>query len=388
MHILQLILVRSIFFMWGFATILNTATAYHFKALFALNYNVTTLVQLSYYCAYAFFSVPSARILRRYGYKITIEAGLLTSATGAFLFVFFSTLYNFYYSLFALFIIATGTVLLQVSLNPYITTVSKKNQDTKNLNLAQAFNSLGTVFAPLSAAIFIFGKNVTSKTAAIEHIYTVLGILLLLQALLFRSSNMPHIAKPLLRRSLYSALRYSHLIRGAIAIFFYVGAEVGVGFFLISLFKEFLALSSQKATELIIVYWLLAMLGRFLSPFLLRYVKDKRLLAIYAVSAIGALSTLLIYPFTLLIAILPIIGLFNSIMFPTIFALSIRKLGTFVPLGAGIICFSIIGGALLPKLQGYLADVVGLRYCFIVPLISYIYILYFAIKGHAHRRTF
>lgn len=350
MHTRKLVLVRSIFFIWGFATILNTTVAYYFKNLLFLNFNVTTLVQFSYYFAYAVFSIPAGRILRRFGYKVAIESGLLTSSFGSFLFVLFSKIDCFYLNLLSLFAIATGTVLLQVSLNPYIIAVSKKAQDTKNLNIAQAFNSLGTVFAPLVAAIFVFGENVISRKIIIERIYICLGIFLILQAIFFRNSDMPHIDKPNMRRSLSSVKKYPHLIRGAIAIFFYVGAEVGVGF----------------------AYWFLAMVGRFCCPLFLRFIGDKKLLATYAISATISLIALLFFPIAPLVIILPIIGFFNSIMFPTIFALSIRKLKTFTPLGAGIICFSVVGGAILPKIQGYLADIIGVQYSFIVPLISYL----------------
>ena len=382
MHITQLFLVRSIFFIWGFATILNTPTAYYFKDRLFLNFNITTLVQAAYYSAYAIFAMPASRILGKFGYKSCIESGLVLSASGAFLFALLSTEHSFFWFLFALFIISVGTVFLQVALNPYVISASKKNQDTKNLNIAQAFNSIGTVFAPLVTSIFVFADHVKSRTEVIDNIYFILGLVLILQALFFSKVSMPHVPKPTQFRTFYSIKKFPHLMRGTLAIFFYVGAEVGVGFFLISVFRHYVHLDAQNATRLIILYWFLAMAGRFLSPFLLKLCKDKVLLAIHSSLAVLSIIAFFLFPLKPLILALPIIGFFNSIMFPTIFALSVRKLHTYTPLGAGVICFAIVGGAVLPKLQGYLADVIGLKYCFVVPLVSYLYILYFAVKGH------
>jgi MFS transporter, FHS family, L-fucose permease len=362
------------------------------------------LIQFAFFSAYFLFSVPWSRIVNRIGYQRTMVAGLFTMAVGAFLFLPAASAASYPLFLTALMILAAGITGLQVAANPYVVVLGKPKTASSRLVLTQAFNALGTTIAPKIGGLLILSAAPLAieqlrelapqalqayrvqQAASVKIPYTVIGIALVLLAVFFGTCKLPKIeaaAAPSGVDVNDSIWKHPNLFLGAIGIFAYVGAEVSIGSFLVNYFglPEIAGLSAKTAAGFVSFYWGGAMLGRFLGAGLLRRVKAERLLAACAIAAV-ILVTISIFTGgrTAMWAILAV-GVFNSIMFPTIFSLGVAELGPLTGNGSGILNMAIVGGAILPVTQGAIADHIGLQHAFILPVICYLYILFYGLSG-------
>ena len=405
-----LVVVTALFFIWGFLTCLNDILIPHLKSLFSLNYTQAMLVQFCFFSAYFLVSLPAGKFIQAVGYKRGMITGLLTAAFGALCFYPAAEWQAFGVFLFALFVLAAGITILQVSANPYVTVLGAPETASSRLNLVQAFNSLGTTVAPLFGAAFILSSNMKSgaelealstaeqqayratEAAAVQGPYVGLALALGALALLIGAFKLPAIAdnetptdstgNKETASPKTSAWQYRHLVLGALGIFAYVGAEVGIGSFLISFLADAPGgISHSEAGQLVSLYWGGAMVGRFVGSWILTKINPHKVLAVHGLgSCVLILVTLLAGQSVARYAILGV-GLFNSIMFPTIFTLAINRLGRFTSQGSGILCMAIVGGAVLPLLQGILADKTSVGTAFLIPFICYLYIMFYALKG-------
>ena len=464
-----LIVLTSLFFMWGFITCLNDILIPHLKAVFDLNYTQVMLVQFTFFTAYAIVSLPSGMLVEKIGYKTGIIIGLLTAAAGTALFYPAAGYRSYGIFLFALFVLASGITLLQVAANPYVAILGKPETAPSRLNLSQAFNSLGTTIAPIFGSILILSLAVKgadelakmtitdveayklTEASSVQTPYLILTGMLVFVAVIIALFKLPKIEAAdqtsgdgiSYDQHHKSAWGYRHLVLGAVAIFVYVGGEVSIGSFLVNYFKELLNMPETEAGTYVSLYWGGAMIGRFFGSITLSEMKDTKKKYIYAVlvfvlalgialyvtkeyqnlasfslSNFGKTLTFLVLVGlnfiafnlgkrqpgrTLAIlafcaAILVVIsmltngpfamwsilavGLFNSIMFPTIFTLAIDGLGKHTGQGSGILCTAIVGGAIIPVIQGAFADNIGIHHAFFLPVLCYLYIAYYGIKGH------
>jgi FHS family L-fucose permease-like MFS transporter len=399
-----LAIVTTLFFMWGFLTCMNDILVPHLKSIFDLSYAKVMLIQFAFFSAYFLFSIPWSKVVNGIGYQKTMVAGLLCMAVGAFLFVPAASSVSFPLFLGALIVLAAGITGLQVAANPYVVVLGKPETASSRLDLTQAFNSLGTTIAPKLGGLLILAAaplaveelNALSpsalhlyriqQAASVKMPYTVVGIALLLLAALIATSKLPTIAHAEYRpdtNSGDSVWKHPNLVFGALAIFAYVGAEVSIGSFLVNYFglSEIAGLSAKDAAGYVSFYWGGAMVGRFLGAGLLRKFKAGHLLGVFTVctSLLVGLSMLTTGHFAMWIILA--VGFFNSIMFPTIFSLGVAELGPLTGNGSGILNMAIVGGAVIPLLQGVIADHIGVHHAFFIPVICYLYILFFALSG-------
>jgi len=399
-----LAIVTTLFFMWGFLTCLNDILVPHLKSIFDLSYAKVMLIQFAFFSAYFLFSIPWARVVNAIGYQKTMVAGLLCMAVGAFLFLPAASSASFPLFLGALIVLAAGITGLQVAANPYVVVLGKPETASSRLDLTQAFNSLGTTIAPKLGGLLILAAAPLAldelkalspaalhlyrvqEAASVKMPYTVIGIALLLLAVLIGTSKLPTIPHAEYRpgaKGSDSVWKHPNLVLGAIAIFAYVGAEVSIGSFLVNYFgqSEIAGLSAKTAAGYVSFYWGGAMIGRFLGAGLLRKFRAGHLLGAFAIctsSLVGV--SMLTHGHFAMWSILAV-GFFNSIMFPTIFSLGVAELGPLTGNGSGILNMAIVGGAIVPLLQGVIADHIGLHHAFFVPVICYVYILYYALSG-------
>jgi MFS transporter, FHS family, L-fucose permease len=399
-----LAIVTTLFFMWGFLTCLNDILVPHLKSIFDLSYARVMLIQFAFFSAYFLFSIPWSRIVNAIGYQKAMVSGLLCMAVGAFLFVPAASSASFPVFLGALIVLAAGITGLQVAANPYVVVLGKPETASSRLDLTQAFNSLGTAIAPKLGGLLILASAPLAieqiralsptalhlyrvqQAASVKIPYTVIGIALLLLAALIATSKLPTIPHAEYRPEAKgddSVWKHPNLVLGALGIFAYVGAEVSIGSFLVNYFgqPEIAGLSAKTAAGYVSFYWAGAMIGRFLGAALLRKFRAGRLLGAFAIctSSLVGLSMLTHGHFAMW-SILAV-GFFNSIMFPTIFSLGVAELGPLTGNGSGILNMAIVGGAIVPLVQGAIADHIGLHHAFFVPVICYLYILYYALSG-------
>ena len=398
-----LAIVTSLFFMWGFLTCLNDILIPHLKSIFDLDYARVMLVQFAFFSAYFLFSIPWSRIVNTIGYQTTMVVGLLTMAVGAFLFIPAATMASYPLFLTALLVLAGGITGLQVSANPYVDLLGKPETASSRLDLTQAFNSLGTTIAPKIGGLLILSAAPLAalelsklspaalhlyrvqQAASVKLPYSVIGIALLLLAVLIGFSKLPKVTEDAdaAKTTKDSIWKHRNLLLGALGIFAYVGAEVSIGSFLVNYFglPEIGNLPAKAAAGLVSFYWGGAMVGRFIGAPLLRHFRPGYLLAICAMVA-GALVTasMVLSGHFAMWAILAV-GLFNSIMFPTIFSLGEAELGPLSGTGSGLLNMAIVGGAIIPVIQGVIADRIGLHHAFLLPLVCYLYIIFYALKG-------
>lgn len=375
--------MTSLFFIWGFVTALNDILIPHLKAAFDLSYTQAMLVQLCFFGAYFLLSPLAGRLIERIGFLGGILAGLVTLASGCLLFYPAAELATYPLFLTALFVLAGGVTLLQVSANPYVAALGTARTAASRLSLAQAVNSLGHTLAPLFGAALIFAAA-QNDAKAVQLPYLLLAGFCLLVAVIFARLKLPALdantaaATPVPDSQTRLPL---HFYGAVLAIFLYVGAEVSIGSFLINYLAlpELGAFNEQTASTWVSYYWGGAMLGRFAGALITRYINALLILAVHAVVAI-ALLLLTMNQTGMLAAVAVIsIGFFNSIMFPTIFTHGINGLGSLTSRGSGLLCQAIVGGALVPLLQGVAADSMGVQHSFVVPLLAYVYIAGFAL---------
>ena len=399
-----LAIVTTLFFMWGFLTCLNDILVPHLKSIFDLSYTRVMLIQFAFFSAYFLFSLPWSRIVNTIGYQRTMVAGLLTMAAGAFLFIPAAVAVSFPLFLTALMVLAAGITGLQVSANPYVVVLGKPATASSRLDLTQAFNSLGTTVAPKLGGLLILSaaplaieqiRQLTpqalnayraSEAASVKLPYTVIAIALLVLAIVIGTSKLPkieHAAAPVGETGQDSIWKHPNLLFGSLGIFAYVGAEVSIGSFLVNYFglPGIAGMSARDAAGYLSFYWGGAMIGRFLGAPVLRRIKAGNVLAVCATAAAVLVTTSMITSGHAAMWTILAVGFFNSIMFPTIFSLGVAELGPLTGNGSGLLNMAIVGGAVLPLIQGALADRFGLHHAFVLPVICYIYIFFYALSG-------
>jgi MFS transporter, FHS family, L-fucose permease len=400
-----MIMVSTLFFMWGFLTCLNDILIPHLKNIFDLNYFEVMFVQFSFFSAYFVFAIPSASLVDYIGYKRGMIVGLLVMALGAFLFIPAANAPSFGLFLSALVVLAIGITCLQVSANPFVSVLGPPATAASRLNLAQGFNSLGTTIAPYVGGIVILNAAARSTTdlrkmpATLLQAYRLheaasvklpyIGICLILVALaaslmLFRfpaSATAELYESPDDSVTSQSIWRQKGVLLAAIGIFVYVGAEVSIGSFLINYFSQpdIGGLTEKAAASFVSLYWGGAMIGRFFGSMLLQRVDSAKLLTFAAMAACILVATsILTHGHTAMWTMLAV-GLFNSVMFPGIFTLGISGLGPLTGKGSGLLISAIVGGAIIPVLEGHVADSIGIHHAFFIPAICYLYIIGFGI---------
>ena len=404
-----LAVVTTLFFMWGFVTVLNDILVPHLKSIFDLNYTRVMLIQFAFFSAYFVFSIPSAKIIDTIGYKKTIVAGLLTMAVGALVFIPAASLPSYPVFLTALIILAAGITALQVAANPYVAVLGPPETASSRLNLAQAFNSLGTTIGPYLGGLLILNatpKNIEAvrqmssdalqsyrvheaSSVKLPYLFIALILILLATAIgMFKLPAMPGVERhgnaP--KESLW---KYRHLILGAAAIFVYVGAEVSIGSFLVNYFSqpEIGNVSENVAARYVSFYWGSAMIGRFIGSAVLQKLRTGTVLGFAAAMASLLVCISMLTGGHVAMWSIILVGLFNSVMFPSIFTLGIAELGPRTGDGSGLLVMAIVGGAILPVAQGALADRLGIHHAFFLPAICYLYIIYYALKGSKPTRV-
>lgn len=405
-HTTPLIIVTILFFMWGLLTSLNDVLIPHLKAIYTLTYVQAMLVQFCFFGAYFVVSLPAGFLIKKIGYQNGAVTGLVIAAVGCFMF-YPASFSGYAVFLMALFVLASGITILQVAANPYVTILGPAKTASSRLNLTQAFNSLGTTIAPWLGGILILSAAVLTTTemdllssaelaayraqeaASVQMPYIALAGALLALALFFAFAKLPKIVhkdeddvsvdmasnKP-------SALSHTHLVLGALGIFLYVGAEVSIGSVLINFIGEdnIAGLREADAAHYVSYYWGGAMIGRFIGFALMRFVSPGKMLAFNAICSIILVLTAVFTDGALAMWAIIAVGLCNSIMFPTIFSMALHNLGKYTGQGSGILCMAIVGGALVPVAQGFLADVFSLQLSFLLPAACYLFIMYFGIK--------
>lgn len=398
-----LAVVTSLFFMWGFVTVLNDILVPHLKAIFELSYAKVMLIQFAFFSAYFIFSIPSAKLIDWVGYKRTMVIGLMTMGVGALLFLPAASAASYVLFLCALMVLAAGITALQVAANPYVAVLGPEKTSSSRLNLTQAFNSFGTMIGPYLGGLLILTSTKTpeelrqmpaaalqayrvQEASSVKLPYLIIGIALILLGIvigMIKLPGMPHAERHGEASAKTSLWKYSHLVLGAIGIFVYVGAEVSIGSFLINYFtqKNIGNISEVAAAGFVSYYWGGAMVGRFIGSAILQKVETRILLGLVAAAActlvvLSMLTTGHVAMWTIIL-----VGFFNSIMFPSIFTLGIAKLGPLTGDGSGMLIMAIVGGAIIPVVQGVLADHIGIHHAFVLPVLCYLYILYYAARG-------
>jgi len=419
--IVPFIIITTLFFLWGFITVFVDALIPRLKAVFELSYFQAGLVQLAFFGAYLLISLPASRLVLGVGYKKGVIIGLFIMAIGCVMFYPAADMRLYWIFLSALFVLAAGITILQVAANPYVVTLGSPEGGSSRLSLSQAFNSLGTTIAPIFSAALILGSKVMtseeiatldstamasyyrSEAEAVKLPFLGIALFIVLVAVLFSLFKLP---EPTQKKDSSSnegswrfALHNRNLLLGAIGIFVYVGAEVAIGSYLVNYFlsqgigemanqhpwmgsiiaklsgKDLASLNVERiAGTLVFFYWGSAMVGRFFGSVLLKYFNPGRVLSVYALIAIVLISTSILTQGPVTVWSILLVGFLNSIMFPTIFALAIEGMGEHTPIGSGILCMSIFGGAVIPPLFGVTADLVGIKLAFIVPVFCYVYI--------------
>ena len=380
--------MTTLFFIWGFITALNDILIPHLKAAFSLSYTEAMLVQFCFFGAYFIVSPIAGKLIEKIGYQSGIVTGLLTIAAGCALFYPAAEIEVYGVFLAGLFILASGVTILQVSANPYVAVLGDEKNAASRLNLAQAINSLGHTLGPRFGAALIFGSGTTVIAAtAVQLPYLLIAAVMIVTAVVFSRLKLPQIQQSHTHKAdtdpKTSIWKQPQLVFGTLAIFLYVGAEVSIGSFLVNFFAEshIGGLNEHEASKLVSYYWGAAMFGRFAGAVIMRYIQPSYMLAINSILAISLILLTVFSSGTLSMWSILAVGFFNSIMFPTIFTLAIKGLGPLTGRGSGLLCQAIVGGAILPLIQGVAADIFSVQMSFLVPALAYVYICWYALKG-------
>jgi FHS family L-fucose permease-like MFS transporter len=384
------IAMTCLFFFWGFITVLNDILIPFLKESFDLNYTQAMLVQFCFFGAYFVVSPFAGKLIDKVGYQQGIVMGLLTTAAGCILFYPSASLHMYSLFLFAFFVLASGITILQVAANPYVAALGPETTAASRLNLAQAANSLGTTVGPIVGAALILGVA-TADASAVQGPYLMIASLLVAAALVFRFIKLPVLAHVEATGEEADGNIWEHrsLVLGALAIFLYVGGEVSIGSFLVNYFADssIAGMSAADAGEMVAYYWGAAMVGRLVGAGLMNYVAATKYLAVNALIAIIMIIVSMNSTGGIAMWSILAVGFFNSIMFPTIFTLAVKGLGAMTSKGSGLVCQAIVGGALIPLVQGFTADIIGIQLSFIVPMLCYIYIGWYALNGSKETST-
>lgn len=397
-----LALLASLFFMWGFITVINNTLLPHLRSVFELSYTQTTLIESVWFIAYGVASIPSAKLIERVGYQKSLVIGLLIMAAGALGMTLAASIPSYGVTLFMLFVIASGITLLQVAANPYVAVIGPEESSSARLNLVQAFNSLGTMLAPAFGAYLILGRSTGGTTkgdvvlteaerlADAQSVilpYVLVAVILVVLAVVIGRFKLPAMGQATSRvaqeeRKHHSLWKHRNLVFGIPAMIFYLLAEIGVA----NLFVNFVSqpdianLTHEEAGRYLTFLWGLMMVGRFAGAFLMGKIPADKVLAAFAA---GALIVMLLVVFShgpIAMWALILVGLFHSIMFPTIFTLAIKGLGPLTEEGSGLMIMAIAGGALV-VVQGWIADAVGLQNSFWLTVVCEVFVLLYAVWG-------
>ena len=409
-----LIILTSLFFMWGFVACLNDILIPHLKSVFDLNYTQAMLVQFCFFSAYFVVSIPAGNVVKKVGYKYGIVTGLCIAGTGCLTFYPAATTQSYPLFLLALFVLASGITFLQVSANPYVTLLGAAKTASSRLTLTQAFNSLGTTIAPFIGGAFILAavsigvEDIAQLSIAEQAVikaeqassvkgpYLVVAGILFLLAIIFVLLKLPDLHKnsdtksaSSMSSSMLSVLKTPHLMLGAVGIFVYVGAEVAIGSLIINFLNQsnIANISTIEAANYVPYYWGGAMLGRFIGAFLMRYIAANIMLTTNALFAVLLIAIAVFGDGQIAMWAILLVGLCNSIMFPTIFSLGVQDLGDSTSQGSGILCLAIAGGAIIPMIQAMFSDIIGIQMAFLVPLLCYVYIIFYGVSGSKIRMT-
>lgn len=400
---LAVILITSLFFLWGFALNLNPILIPHLKKACQLSDFQSALIDSASYIAYFLIALPAGLFMKKFGYKAGITLGLLLFAFGTFLFYPAAEMRHFGFFLIALFIIASGLTMLETAANPYITVLGDPDSATQRLNFAQSFNGLAAFLAPLMGGTFILsGKTLSEQdqnsmsaaqlndyldmeAASVQMPFVVIGIVVLVVAILIWRTQLPEIQDEEEESGQVSGSIMSerNLILGVVAQFFYVGAQVCISSFFIRFADHVAGIEEKTAAYLLSGAFLSFMIGRFIGTYLMKFIAPPRLLALYSLINIVLLAAAVTTTGMLSVYALVGVQFFMSIMFPTIFALSIRGLGAKTKMGSSLVIMAIVGGAIFPVIMGQVSDVSTIQIAYIVPAICFLVVFYFAIKNNS-----
>lgn len=416
-------IITILFFLWGFITVLVDSLIPRLREVFELSYFEAGLVQFAFFIAYFVFSVPAGFLLSRIGYQKGVVLGLSTMAIGCLLFYPAASERLFPVFLLGYFTLAAGITILQVAANPYVSVLGSEPGASSRLNLSQAFNSLGTAIAPVVGAMFLLSDSIKTsdeisllseneqstyllaEAAAVQKPFLFLASAIALLALFFVFIKLPKILEKAPKDGYSKLLRNKTVLLGVLGIFLYVGAEVAIGSYLVNYFLDMnmtaVILENNTLNSLaqrilnsplegkdpkaivgafVVIYWSGAMVGRFIGAYLTRIFKPSRVLAIFAMLAMSLLFISMNTNGVIAMFSILAVGLFNSIMFPTIFTLTIEGLGDLKPQASGLLCMAIVGGAIIPPAYGYLTDVFGFKWAILLLIACYGYILLFGLR--------
>ncbi|MCW3113051.1 MAG: Fucose permease [Segetibacter sp.] len=394
-----IILLTSLFFLWGFALNLNPILIPHLKKACQLSDVQSALIDSASYIAYFLMAIPAGLYMKKHGYKGGIIIGLLLFAIGSFLFFPAAATRSYLFFLGALFIIACGLAFLETAANPYITVLGDPATATQRINFAQSFNGLAATLAPLVGGLFILsGQSYTkeqeaamppeqlnsylqSEANSVQIPFLIIGAVVLLVAIFIWKTRLPDIIETedvYVERSLF---KEKNLMLGVLAQFFYVGAQVCVSSFFIRFSKRVADIEEKQAAIFLSIALLGFMAGRFIGTFFMRYIAPAKLLAAFSIINMALLAIAVTTSGRVPVYALVGVEIFMSIMFPTIFSLSIRGLGAKTKEGSSLVIMAIAGGALFPVIMGRLSDATNIQIAYIVPAVCFIVVFYFAIKN-------
>lgn len=403
---LPLALIISLFFLWAFGVNLNDILIPHFKQAFRLSDFQSSFIQVAFFGGYFLAAFPAGRLMESMGYKRGILFGLGLCSAGALMFLPASAAGIYGLFLAALFVMACGQSFLEVAANPYVTILGPPESSERRLNFAQSFNSVGAVLSPVIGRAFILtsgsalpaqiagatavrlAASRTAEAGTVKAPYLVMaGIFLLVAALIYAAhlpdvvEHHPNASEPTARNG--SLFSHRHLIKGVIAQFFYVGAQVGVASFVIRFAQHTVpGMPAKVAAFYLLGHQIGFMTGRFGGSAMMKIIPPPRLLTWFSIGCLVCVTVALLASGIIPVTAVVLIGFFHSIMFPTIFALSIKNLGPQTKRGSSLLVMAIIGGAVFPAIMGRISDAANIQTAFLVPLICYVYILYFAVAGY------
>lgn len=404
-YFVPLVLVTSLFFLWALGVNLNDVLIPHLKKALDLSDFQSSLIQTAFFGGYFLMALPAGWIMRRLGYRKGMLIGLSLCALGTLLFQPAATARWYPFFLLALFVMACGQCVLEVAANPYVTVLGPTASAARRLNTAQAFNGLGAFITPIIGARFILSGVEHSKAelatmtpsaieawrvteaSGVKGPYLVITAIFVLVGIIIARSQLPEVAEPGVGsgRGLGSAWRHAHLRRGVIAQFCYVGAQVGVASFVIRFAQHALPGTGERIAADFLKWHLAGFLaGRVIGTALMSRIPAPRMLAIVAALGVGAAAFAATGSGAAAVWMIVLLGLFHSIQFPTIFALALDGLGDDTKLGSSLLVMSIVGGAIIPALMGAISDASGIQSAFWIPLVCYLVVLHFALRGHRH----
>ena len=405
-YLVPLIIIMLLMFFWNLSRNINDVLIPHLKRACELTDFESSLVQSAFFGAYFIVALPAGWYIQKKGYRVGIITGLIIAAIGAFLFFPAAETRIYTFFLAALFIMAAGFAILEVTASPYITKLGDPDGASSRLSLSAAIGSLGATIAPfLAAQLLLHEVDIEQSTIdafssaelqtflsgeadLVKAPYLILGGILALIAIVVLFVNLPEIkdgdGDSSEKKPLKDILKFKHTLYGVGAEFFYVGAEVGIVSFIIRYAKwlQIPDLTEQNSAIFITIFMALVLLGRLVGVYILKVFKPARVLALCSIGAFAMVSFAMITSGYFSLVCLASVGLFTSIVYPIIFSLSMKDLGGYTKTGSSVFLLGIVGGAIVPPLMGYISDVSNIRYSFIIPLICYVYLLFFAIKGH------